>query len=330
MTGLRVIECGAGTTIQDWGRFGFRRFGVSTSGVMDRDSAAMANALAGNPPGTACVEFQMAGGRLAVESGTVVIAASGQGCKLRIGGQAIPDGWSARSEPGDLIEVRPVRGGVYAYLAIGGGFDLPEAMGSLSVHRRSGIGGRALVPGDRLPARSPERGKLSRVAAASEVSGPIRFVAGPQGDHFTDDSLELLACGPFTVSPDSDRMAYRLSGPRLRHAGDANIVSDGVLAGSIQVPGDGIPTVLLRDCQTTGGYPKIATVISADLGRLAQTAPGEVVRFASVTLGESIAAARRAAERLQERMAAIERFPAEPTSEFLLSANLVGGVTAGR
>ncbi len=330
MTGFRVIDCGPGTTIQDRGRFGLRRYGVSTSGTMDIESAAIANALAGNLPETACVEFQMAGGRFVVEGGQAIVALSGPGCTLRIGENSVPDGCSARCEPGDVIEVGPVRGGVFAYLAVGGGFDLPEMMGSLSVHRRSGIGGRALAPGGLLPFKAPERGKLSRSTPAAAPTGPVRLVPGPQRDHFKDEALELLSGSPFVVRPDSDRMAYRLDGPPLLHKGEANIVSDGVLAGSIQVPGDGIPTILLRDCQTTGGYPKIATVISADLGRLAQVAPGGIVHFSSVTPEEAVEAAREAADQLRVRLAAIRRVRTEPTTESLLGTNLVGGVTDGR
>ena len=330
MTGLRVIDCGSGTTVQDRGRFGLRRYGVSTSGTMDMESAALANALTGNLPEMACVEFQMAGGRFVVEDGQAIVALSGPGCKLLIGGNAVPDGCSARSESGDVIEVGPVRGGVFAYLAVGGGFDLPEMMGSLSVHRRSGIGGRALAPGDLLPLKAPERGKLSRSAPTAVPTGPIRLVLGPQHDHFAAEALELLSGSPFVVRPDSDRMAYRLDGPPLLHKGEANIVSDGVLAGSIQVPGDGIPTILLRDCQTTGGYPKIATVISADLGHLAQVAPGGIVQFSSVTPEEAVEAARDAADLLRARIAAIRRARTEPTTESLLGTNLVGGVTDGR
>ena len=329
MTGLRVIDCGSGTTVQDRGRIGLRRYGVSTSGTMDIESAALANALTGNLPEMACIEFQMAGGRFALEGGQAVLALSGPGCTLRIGGYSVPDGCSAKGEPGDVIEVGPVRGGVFAYLAVGGGFDLPGMMGSLSVHRRSGIGGRALAPGDLLPFKAPERGNLYRSAPAAAPAGPVRLVPGPQHDHFAAEALELLSGSPFFVRPDSDRMAYRLDGPPLLHKGEANIVSDGVLAGSIQVPGDGIPTILLRDCQTTGGYPKIATVISADLGRLAQVAPGGVVHFSSVTPEEAVEAAREAADQLRARTAAIHRVRTQPTTESLLGTNLVGGVTDG-
>ena len=329
MTALRVMDCGPGTTVQDRGRYGLRRFGVSTSGVMDIESAALANALTGNPPDTACVEFQMAGGRLAVENGQAIVALSGPGCVVRIGGIPVPDGCSAKCESGDVIEVGTVRGGVYAYLSIGGGFDLPEKMGSLSVHRRSGIGGRELASGDLLPAKMPERGTLSTIAPAAALTGPIRYVPGPQDDQFAAEALELLSGSQFVVRPDSDRMAYRFDGPRLLHKGNVNIVSDGVLAGSIQVPGDGIPTILLRDCQPTGGYPKIATVISADLGRLAQIAPGKIVRFSPVTPEEAVVAAHDAAKRLRGRIETIRHVSAEPTTESLLGTNLVGGVTDG-
>ena len=330
MTGLRIIDCGPGTTVQDRGRFGWRRYGVSTSGCMDPESAALANALTGNPPHTACVEFQMAGGKLAVEGGDLVVALTGPGTMLRIAGATILAGRSATARDGDIIEIGPVTGGVFAYLAIGGGLDLPPVMGSLSVHRRSRIGGRMLAAGDMLSAMAPGHGTCLQTTPTEHPAGPIRFIAGPQHDHFATDALELLATSTFTVRPDSDRMAYRLSGPALAHRGDGNIVSDGVLAGSIQVPGDGTPTILMRDCQTTGGYPKIATIISADIGRMAQIPPGEAVRFARVTLEDAVCAARLAAGRHQERLASIRPAISRPTTESLLRANLVGGVTAGR
>ena len=329
MTWFRIIECGPGTTLQDRGRFGYRRFGVSTSGTMDPETAALANALTGNPPGTACVEFQMAGGRLVVEGGSMIIALSGPGSALRVAGNIVADGRSVAVRAGEIIEVGPVSRGVFAYLAVGGGFDLPATMGSLSVHRRSGIGGRPLAAGDILPAAGPGCGTLSHIHPSEPCSEPIRFVAGPQDDHFSSDALALLTGSTFAVRPDSDRMAYRLSGPTLSHRGDGNVVSDGVLAGSIQVPGDGVPTILMRDCQTTGGYPKIATVISADIGRMAQIPPGNSVRFASVTLEEAVAAARLAASRLQGRLEKIRPEASQPTTDSLLRANLVGGVTAG-
>ena len=330
MAGLRIIDCGPGTTLQDRGRFGFRRFGVSSAGCADQAAAILANALVGNRPCEACVEFQMAGGRFAVENGPVSVALTGPNCLLTVGGRDVPGCRSALAESDDIVEVGPVRGGVYAYLAIGGGIDLPPEMGSLSVHVRSGVGGGALATGDRLPAKTPEIGKLREARQFDIAAGPIRFVAGPQDDHFATEAAELLANGIFTVRRDSDRMACRLSGPALRHLGNANIVSDGVLPGSIQVPGDGVPMVLLRDCPTTGGYPKIATVISSDLDRLAQIAPGGSVRFSKVTLKEAASAARLEKERVNRMLSAIRSVPIDPTTESLLRANLIDGATDGR
>lgn len=329
MTGLHVIECGPGTTVQDRGRLGFRRFGVPTAGFMDRTSAALANALVGNDPDRACVEFQVSGGRFAVMGGPFAVALAGPGCALGIGNRRVPENSSALAKPGDIISVGPVRSGVYAYLAVGGGFELPSAMGSLSVHLRSGIGGAALTCGDLLPVGSQHRGELLMAPPRATDTGPIRVVAGPQEERFAPGTLDLLCGEPFTVAADSDRMAYRLAGPLLEHAGGADIVSDGVLAGSIQVPGDGRPAILLRDCQTTGGYPKIATAISADLDRLAQTAPGGTLRFASVGLDEAVAAAREAHLRLCGLPATLKPAIHEPSTDTLLSVNLIDGATDG-
>ena len=330
MTGLRVVDCGPGTTLQDRGRLGYRRFGVSTAGVMDRAASALANVLVGNSAAAPCVEFQLSGGRLSVEGGPVVVAVIGPGCAFKIGDRTIPEGRSALAEPGEIINVGPVRGGVYAYLALGGGIDAAPEMGSVSVHRRSGIGGQALVPGDLLPVAGSEQGQILAVPPMAASFSSIRLLRGPQDDHFSTDTLDLLCHSAFSVATDSDRMACRLSGPLLRHVGDANIVSDGVVPGSIQVPGDGAPIVLLRDCQTTGGYPKIATVISADLDRLAQIAPGGTVHFAAVTLAQAIAAARRADVELLQRLANVRPAVITPTTETLLGTNLIDGAVDGR
>lgn len=296
---------------------------------MDRSSAAIANALVGNMQESACVEFQMTGGRMAVEGGTLTIALAGAKSSLSIGGRQVPVGQSALAKSGEIIRIGPARKGVFAYLAVAGGFDLEPEMGSLSFHRRSKMGGEALKSGDRLPVKETNNSELLIVESPTPRSGPIRIVAGPQVDSFKPGELNRFCSGRYIVRPDSDRMAFRLSGPNIEHSGDANIISDGVLPGSIQVPGEGIPIVLMRDCQTTGGYPKIATVISADLDRLAQTAPNEAVRFSPVSLDEAIAAAREANEWLQRLLATIRPLAAEPSTEFLLRANLIDGATDG-
>ena len=328
MIGLRVIECGPGTSLQDIGRFGFRRFGVSTSGTMDRRSAALANALVGNAAGSAVIEFHMLGGRFLVEEGPVVIATVGAKCVLRIAGKLINMGCSARAEPGEIVEVGSVRQGVFAYVAVSSGFDLTPELGSLSVHRRSGIGGSTLVPGVYLTvAATPQ--PLMKMCLPEPDIGPIRVLPGPQNDYFIMGAINALCSSSYTIQSHSDRMGYRLTGPTLHLSGDANIISDGVLPGSIQVPGDGQPIVLMRDCQTTGGDPKIATVISADLDRFAQISPGKLVRFVTVTLDQAIGAARAADAEKTRMLATISSAIRLPTTDTLLRVNLIDGVTDG-
>ncbi|MFL3655142.1 MAG: biotin-dependent carboxyltransferase family protein [Halioglobus sp.] len=328
MIGLRIIECGLGTSLQDIGRFGYRRFGVSTSGTMDRRSAALANALVGNVAGSAVIEFHMLGGKLLVEEGPVVIATVGPQCVLRIAGKQINKGCSARAEPGEIVEVESVRQGVFAYVAVGGGFNLNPELGSRSVHRRSGIGGPMLVSGAYLTVSAAPR-QLMTISLPKPDTRPIRVVPGPQNDRFVNGAIKALCSSSYVIRSNSDRMAYCLSGPALHHLGDANIISDGVLPGSIQVPGDGQPIVLLRDCQTTGGYPKIATVISADLDRFAQISPGGLVHFLSVTLDQAIVAARAAAAEQTKILATISPAIRLPTTDTLLRLNLIDGVTDG-
>jgi biotin-dependent carboxylase-like uncharacterized protein len=329
--GLRVEACGPGTTVQDTGRTGWRRFGVATAGAMDRDALALANTLVGNPPAAAAVELALAGARFRVEGAALLLAVAGPGVALAIDGRAVAPGTSARAEPGSAVSVGPVRGGVYACLAVGGGFALAPQMGSLSMHRRSGVGGRALVPGDRLPCHGGATVPRRLMRPLPPQAGPIRVMAGPQRDHFTDAAWATLLSAAFRIDARSDRMGCRLDGPVLAHAAGYNIVSDGVVPGSIQVPGDGRPIVLMRDAQTTGGYPKIAAVIGADLDRLAQTPPGAAVRFAAVDRAAAVAAWR---DRLAARAAlatAVVALPAEPMSAAaLLGANLIDGVIDAR
>ena len=330
MIGLRVLECGPATTMQDRGRFGYRRYGVPTAGVMDSAAASLANALAGNQPALACIEFQMIGGKLRAEGGPLTLSLTGVTAELRINDRLVPELRSATAGPGDVVAVEPVRSGVYAYLAVGGGFYLEETLGSSSVNWRTGIGGRPLATGDFLRVREPTRGVFASAAAIPESAGPIRVMPGPQEGSFVPEALQALCSEPFIVLSDSDRMAFRLSGPRLQHVGDANIVSDAVLPGSIQVPGSGIATVLMRDCQTTGGYPKIATIISADLDRMARSAPGCEVRFSVATLDEAAAASRQNSQDVEAMLASVQPIPDLQAEDALHTVNLIDGVTAGR
>lgn len=326
MTALVFSRAGVGLTLQDGGRRGFRRFGVSGSGAMDRLSLALANALVGNPVDAAAVEIAGTGGALTAEGGPVTLAFAGPDCGARLGDTAIRPGVAFRLAPGETLRFGPVRGGNYAYLGLGGGVAGAAAMGSFAMHRRSGIGGVGLAEGDRLALAGAGPTRLlaysGRPPAGPEV---IRVMAGPQDDHFTAEALATLTTATYRVTPQFDRMGCRLDGPALQHVSGYNIVSDGIVPGHIQVPGDGLPIVLLRDCQTVGGYPKIATIISADLDRFAQAPPGSSVRFALVDGAE----ARRAAAGFAAMLAAI---PADLTdaagdlsSDRLLGLNLVGG-----
>jgi biotin-dependent carboxylase-like uncharacterized protein len=224
---------------------------------------------------------------------------------LHIGDRVLPAGQSATVRQGEVVQSGGSADAVWGYLAIAGGIALPGQLGSLSTHVRSGLGGlrgRAIRPGDVLPlaAGQAPAGQENALAAAEPSPGPLRVVLGPQDDYFTAEAIEAFLGCEFTVSLRFDRLGYRLAGPVLNHAKGFNIVSDGVVPGCVQVPGDGQPIVLMRDCQPPGGYPKIATVITADLGRLAQSRPGTAVRFRQVGIAEAQLLRRRMMARLAD------------------------------
>jgi biotin-dependent carboxylase-like uncharacterized protein len=333
MTELIVASCGPYTSLQDAGRFGWQRFGVGPSGAMDLPSFAIANALVGNKHAAAAIEFVLLGGRFEVVGGDSRVALAGASLELRIAGKAIPPMTSATACVGQVIEVLPAQNNVYSYLAVAGGFGVAPTLGSLSLHRRSGIGGlsgRALQAGDRLLLNlAAPQGPHRTIASSLQLTlpAPIRVMLGPQNDHFTDDGLATFLAESYAISDQTDRMGMRLEGPKITHTSKGfNIVSDGIATGAIQVPGTGTPIILLADRQTTGGYPKIATVISADLPRLAQSRPGTLLRFQAVSRDEAVTAARDQAKALAQVYASL-REVALPTldSQRLLSLALVDG-----
>jgi biotin-dependent carboxylase-like uncharacterized protein len=333
MTDLVVKACGPMTTLQDRGRLGYQRFGVSPSGAMDRRALAMANVLVGNSPETASIEFMNLGGAFAAEGGDVRVALVGAGSSLSIDGTAVAPQTSVLLKEGQALEVGHPRTGTFAYLAIAGGFGVEPQLGSLSFHLRSrlgGLNGTALKAGDRLPCGAAQDGDPMQLALAlPEEADPIRVMLGPQDDYFTPESICLLQESEFTISSQADRMGFQLTGPRLEHAKGFNIVSDGIVDGHIQVPGSGQPIVLMRDRQTAGGYPKIATVISADLSRLAQMRPGTAVRFRVVQRDEAVAAARQLKDWIAALPSHLTPVRFDLTTEHLLSRNLIGGMVNG-
>ena len=337
MTALVIEAAGPGTTLQDGGRHGYLRYGITAAGPMDPMMHATANRAAGNPLDATALEVSTGGIALACDGGAVGLALVSTGFRVALDGEAMPPMVALTLEPGRRLTVRAGEAGAWGYLAVQGRLGVEPVLGSTATHTRSGLGGldgRGLGPGDRLgvaEARAGD-GAPQRLVAPwlDRPPGTIRVVLGPQDDYFDTDQIAAFLAGPWTVSARGDRMACFLDGAPLRHARGHDIVSDGVAMGAIQVPGNGLPIVLMADRQSTGGYPKIATVIGPDLGRLAQAGGGTTLTFAAVSLAEAVAARRAEAERLRDPVAREPVVRTDFSSGFLLGLNLVDGVTDGR
>jgi len=334
---LRFISGGALTTVQDEGRVGWQRHGISASGAIDRRSMHLANALVGNPLAEAVLEITLAGPEFVVEADAVRLALTGADFPLSINDRPAA-AWRAHAlRRGDRVRIGTARAGMRGYLAVAGGLIVAPVLGSRSTHTRSSIGGfrgRRLEAGDEIPIGDDQDAAAPLLCCPQppDFGGPVRVVLGPQADAFTEEAVATLLGAAFTVSVRADRMGAELDGPALAHRDGFNIISDGIVNGSIQVPGHGRPVVLLADRQSTGGYPKIATVVSADLGRIGQRRPGDEVRFSAVSPEEAIAIARAAADEERALIAALAPAAdhAAPTTERLLAANLISGVVSGR
>jgi biotin-dependent carboxylase-like uncharacterized protein len=298
MTKLVVTTAGPATSVQDAGRFGAQRYGLTTSGAMDRGSLAVANTLAGNTPFAAAIEIGPLGAAFTARGGAVRLALAGAARNADIAGTPLPMNQTALIADGETLRLGPARNGVFSYLAIEGGLKGEPVFGSLSVNARAGLGSpypRALQADDALAVGAAQPAPHERALDIPErPASPIRVVLGPQDDEF-GAAVKLFLDGEWRISATSDRMGYRLEGPKIAHEGGHNIVSDGTVTGSIQVPGSGQPIVLMADRGTSGGYPKIATVISADLGRFAQTQAGTTVRFQAVSVADAQSVAREMA-----------------------------------
>jgi antagonist of KipI len=295
---IRVVEPGALTTVQDLGRPGQLRYGIPPSGPMDRVAFLVANRLVGNPDGAAGLECTILGPRFEAET-ACAIAVTGADMPLTVNGAEAPAWATLPLRAGDVVKLGAARAGVRAYVALSGGVDVTPVLGSRSTYLRGRLGGlhgRALRKEDRLglfPARLPPRRRArSRVIADLRGEPELRVVLGPQADRFTEDGIRAFLGGDYEMLPQSDRMGARLRGPRIGHVKGHDIISDGIALGSIQVPGDGQPIALLVDRQSTGGYTKVATVCSFDIGRLGQVKPGHRLRFRAVDLAEAHRALR--------------------------------------
>lgn len=286
---LKAVAPGPYATIQDTGRTGWRRFGVSGCGAMDLPSLTAANALVGNPPNTAALEFAHVGGAWEVLSDSVRIAVTGGSFALEVDGVVLRSWRTHTLRRGQVVAIKGASDAVWGYLAVAQGFDLAPQLGSRATHLRSrlgGLDGACIAEGDVLPlcASHVPPGKERHLPAHAYGPGPIRVVLGPQDDYFSPDAIATFLDASYRVSHRSDRMGTWLDGPAIAHAGSYNVVSDGLVPGCVQIPGAGTPVVLMMDCQTIGGYPKLATIISADLPRFAQCRAGSTVRFASIAV----------------------------------------------
>jgi biotin-dependent carboxylase-like uncharacterized protein len=330
---IRVLSAGPGTTLQDAGRHGYLRFGVTAAGPMDSLAHATANLAVGNLVGSTALEVSVGGIEVTAESAPLHVAIAGGEFSLSLDGRPLPPAVVLNLDEGAVLKIRAGRSGSWCYLAVACRFVVPKVLGSHATHTRTGfggVGGRAIVAGDRLgiePSGSSAPPQSAIVAPWLDRSlDTVRVVLGPQHDYFADDQIAAFLAGPWSVSAKGDRMACFLEGPRLTHARGYNIVSDGIAMGAIQVPGDGRPIVLMADRQSTGGYPKIATVIGPDLGRLAQARPGATFRFEAVSIAQAVAARREEAALLARGVVVEPLVRTHLSSEFLLGLNLIDGV----
>jgi len=285
---LRIIDPGLFSTIQDLGRVGYQRIGVPPSGALDTLSLRMGNALLGQAQGMAGLEMCRVGVRAVVEAARLRFCITGADVTATLDGQPLAAWRSHTARAGQELHIGRIRGGA-AYLCVQGGFALAPVLGSLSTYTRAGLGGfegRRLDGGDLLPLAlaeapaGPER--LLPHPVPAERSRPLRVLLGPHAEMFTEAAIRTLLSEAYQVTHNADRLGIRLQGTPLEHAGAKEIVSDGNNTGCMQVPGDGQPILLMPDRQTAGGYPKIATVITADLHRLGQVLPGSQLRFEAV------------------------------------------------
>jgi biotin-dependent carboxylase-like uncharacterized protein len=297
---FNLTKPGFFTTVQDLGRYGYLKYGVPVSGAMDTFSLAAANVLVGNKPSDAGLEITMIGPELLASVKTQV-AITGAANSPKINGQDIPTWQTLNIKDGDVISFSKMESGCRIYMAIRGGIDTPLVLGSRSTYVRGGFGGisgRQLRTGDIVEGSEAEPLGIGHKMPQELVPKfTHRFqahaVLGPQADMFTEEGVDTFFSSEYKVTPEADRMGYRLEGPLIEHKGKADIVSDALLPGSVQVPKNGKPIVIMRDAQTTGGYPKIAVIATPDVSLLGQAKPNDVVEFSEVTVSQ-------AQERLRE------------------------------
>ncbi len=294
---IKIIRPGLMTLVEDKGRHGYQQFGVPVSGVMDSYSHRLANILVGNDQYQAVLEVTMLGPQIEFLE-QMVIAVTGGDLSPALNGTAIPMWESILVQNGDRLALQGLRTGARSYIAFSGGIDVPVVMGSKSTYTRGSIGGhqgRVLKADDILEIGDPTE-NLHRLKGRKIPSRYIpvypgtveaRVITGPQDDCFTSKGMDTFLSGQYVVTNECDRMGYRLDGQKIEHRQGGDIISDGIAMGAVQVPSHGQPIIMMADRQTTGGYTKIANIISVDLPKIAQAKPGDKIKFTKVTINQA-------------------------------------------
>lgn len=307
MNNITINKAGLFTTIQDLGRWGYQQFGMTVAGAMDQFAMRVANMLVGNDENEAVLECTFLGPEIKFDC-EEIISITGANMNPKINGEPALMWTSIKVNPGDILTFTGVISGLRAYIAFSRGLDVPEIMGSKSTFIRGKLGGlegRKLQDNDEINLRErplKETGSyLSKdLIPVYEKDSVVRVIMGPQDDYFTDEAIETFLNSTYKVTSEADRMGYRLDGPKIEHKTGPDIISDGIVFGSIQVPGHGSPIIMMGDRQTTGGYTKIATVITPDLSLLAQMGPGWNVKFKKISVEESHALYKEYENRFKE------------------------------
>lgn len=327
-----VSHAGPHVTVQDKGRPQLMRFGVPASGPMDRAGFAIANAALGNTAGSPAIEISMGGLTLECVEGSVTIAVVGGGFQVAIDQVSLGSWMVATVRAGSRLTIKPGPWGSWTYLAFAGQLRAIPWLGSVSTHGPSGRGGGRLVMGQRLVVQEAEvrEQRLGEIpcSVSARPRNSLNVVLGPQQRFFASESIDAFLSQPFALTDAYDRMGVRLSGPSLCPTAALDMPSEAIVRGSIQVAGDGSPTVLLADHQTTGGYPKIATVISCHLDGFVQLRSRDQVSFKSVTPAAAIQTVRRRYHEQERFLAGVQAGPKSLTQK-LLSVNLIDGVVSG-
>ncbi len=335
--GLKVLRAGPCVSVQDRGRPGFLRDGIAEGGAIDRLALEEGRLLVGNDPGLACLEYAGYGGRFEIAGAPLCLALTGASAPLRLDDKPLQPRCSFSARPGQVIELGMPVDGNYSYLSVAGGIDVTPVLGSRSTHVRGGFGGfegRCLRKGDLLPVGKTEQSSCGMVLHHPDRSldAPIRILWSAQRDLFGEKELQLFANTAFVVTSEYDRMGVRLrsrAAPVCVQKG-LEALSGVIVAGDIQIPGNGQPVVLLADHQPTGGYPRIATIIAADLDMFAQLPPGSEVRFEPVTEQQAVEALAQLSKRIGRLPERLQKHVADPLAPAeLLSTNLISGVTTG-